>query len=255
MMSARSQGLSYWICSSPRSGSEVLAHLVIDTDLAGRPREFYGRSFQKRYESIRAPIVDYGGYFMNLKALGSTSNGVFGAKIFWPHYENVVKNLTAYGSGEHSAEKIIDVVLPNHRYISLRRKDRLRQAISLYRASVTKVWRSDRPAIIEARCDFNFDIIDSFMSTIEGWSDSWDVFFKSKRISPMEIFYEEMIFDFGGTIKRLLDYLGLDYSKKEIPSAPRFEKQSDDEITDEWVDLFDKEKALRQSGGRLPSPK
>src|SRR3984957_671897 len=237
---------SYWICTLPRSGSEVLSLLLIDTGRAGKPREFYGRPFQNRYEKTRGVISDYGGYFVNVKALGSTDNGVFAAKLFWPQYQNVARNFVNYRGREYSTRQILDIVLPNHKYVHLQRLDKLRQAISFYRASLTKQWRSVDRALPGARLEFNFDEISNCKNKLEEWSKCWEEFFQTEGISPYNIVYEHMINDFDRTLQGLLAFLDLPVDEVEILPRPRLDRQSDN-ITDEWVELFMTESSMRDS--------
>lgn len=234
--------LSYWICTSPRSGSEALTELLTATKLAGVPREYFGRSFRSRYESVKGPVVNYPGYIANIVELGMTPNRVFGAKVFWFHFLKIFPNFKKHWSEDYSFIQLLNFLWPGLKIVRLRRADKLRQAISYYRATTTGVWRSTDKRAPYADCPFNFTEIQAMKDKLTAWEYYWHTCFKSIGVVPYEILYEDMVQDFHGTLESLLDYLSIDYS--DMPKMPKLSlsKQADD-ITERWVELYHREKS------------
>src|SRR3954453_18989077 len=103
----RFDGVAYLVCATQRSGSTLLCELLKGTEVAGVPEEFFealratGLPRQPRqYFEGDAPadVVatlppvqlghaekpgDFEGWFTYAVQRGTTSNGVFGAKMMW----------------------------------------------------------------------------------------------------------------------------------------------------------------------------
>lgn len=67
-------------------------------------------------------------------------------------------------------------------------------------------------------------------------------FFSEGGIVPLTVVYEDFILDYAGTIRRVLEFLGLDSGAPVAP--PQFERLAD-QVSDEWAERFRRE---RQAG-------
>ena len=157
------------MCATPRSGSTVLCEALAATGVAGRPAEYfeamYDTGLPRRptdyFEGLRAiPAASFladqlpaeGGearealrgattyreYLAWVFGAGTTPNGVFGAKLMWGHVDHFVAYLRVLR--EHAGEPVPQMfaeVFPALRYVRVVRRDRLRQAVSLWRALQT----------------------------------------------------------------------------------------------------------------------
>src|SRR5437899_2678408 len=75
---------SYLICATPRSGSYLLCEALTNTSLAGRPTEFFDLHQEKKLlDYWQLTVNEYDQYISKVFSLGTTPNGVFGAKIHW----------------------------------------------------------------------------------------------------------------------------------------------------------------------------
>ncbi len=65
-------------------------------------------------------------------------------------------------------------------------------------------------------------------------------FFAEGRIKPLNIFYEDLVLDYEGTVRTILDYLELD-SHSATPAPPALIKLADS-VSEEWVQRFREER-------------
>src|SRR5690242_11782657 len=108
----RVDGLAYLVCATQRSGSTLLCELLKGTEVAGVPEEFFealrstGMPRQPRQyfdgsglDDVVAGLPplqdghpekpgDFEGWFTYAIQRGTTSNGVFGAKMMWNYFDD-----------------------------------------------------------------------------------------------------------------------------------------------------------------------
>jgi LPS sulfotransferase NodH len=71
----------YLICSTPRSGSTLLADLLDKTSFAGRPLEYFNNVYVEDYaRTSNTPQLARQKYWSDLQRMRTTENGVFGVK-------------------------------------------------------------------------------------------------------------------------------------------------------------------------------
>ena len=151
---------AYLVCATERSGSTLLCELLAATGVAGRPEEYFeflsatGRARQPReyfpedadpsilelLAPLDAPLAPVPHRLRLADALerGTTSNGVFGAKMMWAY----LPDFLAHGEPEEQLGPL--------RWVHVERRDTLAQAISLWRAVQTAQWRAgERDAEVE----------------------------------------------------------------------------------------------------------
>ena len=162
----------YVLASTPRSGSTLLARTLMATGVLGKPMEYFNHRILNDFRhqwGVPSPSVvgrlarpyrrlrrrnQSELYFWwkpatirtfahLLLARRTTPNGVFANKVTWSQQHSVV-----VASGIDA-----DTWLRAPRYVFLRRRDHLRQAISWVRARQTQSWSSDKPPSSEHRYD------------------------------------------------------------------------------------------------------
>jgi trehalose 2-sulfotransferase len=210
--------------------------------VAGVPREYLSRPEKFGAKSPET----YGRFIQHVKRIGSTPNGVFGAKIFWFQLAEFGRILSHVPHCENlSFDRTLATIFPRLSYIRLQRRDKLRQAISYYRAAETSIWsnRTSRPRYAD-HCYFDAKIIGYWRYKLTEWENGWDNFFEERRITPLTIIYEDMIDHWTGTVNDIIAYLGIERSN-EVVLDPIYAPQSDAK-TDEWVRLFNDTDHLRE---------
>ena len=89
---------------------------------------------------------DFEGWFRYVLQRGTTRNGVFGAKMMWNYFDDF-RARVARAAGPRATSRFneaLDVVFPNLRIIFVRRRDKVAQAVSLWKAIQTQQWRTTR---------------------------------------------------------------------------------------------------------------
>src|SRR5262245_10046452 len=114
----------YAICTAPRAGSNWLCQLLASTGVLGRPLEYFNASARRQLDDPTYPD-DPRGQVARILTMGRTPNGVYGVKLFASQFRAVA------GSVRLSRE------LPGLRFVYLRRRDVLGQAISWVRGLQT----------------------------------------------------------------------------------------------------------------------
>jgi trehalose 2-sulfotransferase len=230
--------LSYLICCSERTGSTLLGNTLIDTGIAGRPRSYFNRiaHFNPRIQRVLGNAKDDDGYLDRVIAAATTPNGVFAAKVHWEHFQNLIAKVergSAPGGGALAGSVLerLGTRLPDLRFIWLVRRNAVARAISHYRVKKTNRWQLDSRWITddtggEGEPAFDFDEIDAFVRIGEAEDAHWREFFEREGISPLQLVYEEMIKDIEGTVRRVLEFLGIRAQTISLP-PPNLQRQAD----------------------------
>jgi LPS sulfotransferase NodH len=168
---------SYLICTTPRSGSWLLAEGLLATGIAGRPEEYFRPDWFARFRTAGrieyqhrlhrddawpdGVRVDTGGGPTTLQpdgneldrflvfldavvAAGTTPDGVFGAKVHWQQLAKALAWLRLDPGRRHLDDaELLETWLPGLRFVHLRRDDAIRRAVSHYRAIRSDVWWAD----------------------------------------------------------------------------------------------------------------
>ena len=219
----------YVVCTNPRSGSSLLCRGLSDCG-AGRPREWFNRKFRKDAQP-GAPLAEYVDYVLDT----GLSNGVFGVKL---HFFQMLE-LRAECGGPWIPR--LERLFSEARFIWLRRRNVERQAISYYRAGASgEWWRTDKgPFGYSGVCCAPYDPVSFDATAIQNRERSilkgdkgWQQMFLANANRPLEVFYEDFIVDYAGTLRHITEWLGLDPGI-DIPD-PVMKRQSD-EVTEDWL--------------------
>ena len=270
---------SYLVCSTPRSGSTLVCQALSQSGVAGRPEEYFealrhsGRP--RRPEEYFTGVTDtsildhltergigdeppqrsplwsrtaYDRYLEWVFDAGTTDNGVFGAKLMWGYFgdfTSLLRNVAAYR--DVPLAELLPTVFPNLQFVRVIRANKVRQAVSLWKAVQTAAWSEAHDAtqevpppyksfLEESRpgLRFHYRAIEHLLHQLLEQEAAWDTFFAHAGIKPVLVLYENFAGDYTTSIVRLLERLGLeppaDASKLEPPL-----KQQSDAINDDWV--------------------
>ena len=262
---------SYLVCATPRSGSTLVCQALKATGVAGRPEEYFGGMDDRSVldhlgertvgddPQPRSPLwsrAAYDRYLDWAMETGTTDNGVFGAKLMWGYFEDFVsllRNVPSYR--DVPLEDLMTTVFPEVTFIRVVRANKIRQAVSLWKAVQTATWR-EQDAIQSAsvglddseppyksfiqdhrpQLRFHYNAIAHLLDGILQEEASWDAFFEHCGISPILVLYENFAADYETSTVRVLERLRL-----SLPEAfafePRMKRQSDG-INDDWARRF-----------------
>ncbi len=132
----------YLILATPRSGSTLLGQGLQASGLAGDPKEFFGHKMPFWMERWETPELER--YVARLVRSRSTVNGVFGAKLLYQqlqHFERLARQEPKLS--DQPLALILGQLFPNLHLIWVSRNDKVRQAISWFKARQTGVWGQD----------------------------------------------------------------------------------------------------------------
>jgi LPS sulfotransferase NodH/Tfp pilus assembly protein PilF len=238
MKSAEKQILNaYLICATPRTGSTLLQEALHFTYIAGNPLEYFGLSQQHWMDELKGESGDT--YIEKVLSSGTTSNGVFGAKILGYQFRPMIEFLRDhYRDHETKLAPFLDKVFPNLRYIWMRRRDKVAQAMSESIAAQTLIWQQVEynPTKIPAKEPvFDFQNIDEYFKLQEAYDRQWQEFFAQNRITPLILDYEDLASNYLESVYKVLTFLDL---PTNVPiRRPRLARQANAASRD-WKERY-----------------
>jgi LPS sulfotransferase NodH len=208
--------VNYFIAFSGRTGSSMLCQMLTRTGVLGQPEEHFnfkagklwGNGAVERWAELLPERVPPGQesdrpnlyrlHYARYQHLTRSPYGVTGAKVTWDHYYRLCAGL-----GERPW---VD------RWIWLRRRDKLRQAISSYKNHAT-LQAQLRPGV-ERRPDPPFDPEEILNWALRYQAEDaiWESEFLRYRSTtgvdgPLHICYEDLVADPGDFVRGIADYL------------------------------------------------
>ena len=236
---------SYLILMSPRSGSTLLCTHLEKVGF-GRPTE--GFHFSKRALTERfGNEVDFSDAYQHTRAALNygTANGIFGLKLSWIEFEIFLKKARQLIGAEESAlsdAEVLEVFFPHARVIRLKRRNKVKQAVSYSRAMQTGIWNEKADASDAYKeyilpPQYNREHIEALLDNLLAFDLSWEHFLEQNSISCMEIWYEDLAQDYVSTMTAVCEYLGIQNNEA---LEPPLKKQSD-QISRQWVERFEQE--------------
>ncbi len=239
---------SYTIWFSQRTGSTLLAQALASTSLAGNPAEWL-HEVEGPLETpttARAIAVQ-----QKIWEQGTTSNGIFGMKVsfyepFFSRVSLLFQLLPECENKNLSRSKVWEAAFPNSRHIFMTRRNKIRLAVSWWKAIKSGEWhRANGAQAPKADLSnaYSFDAINHLLLESTLREAGIQAFFTEAGIQPLTIVYEDFIADYHGTVKCVLAFLGFEDQEVEIPK-PTLSKLAD-ELSEEWVQRFRHE---RQKG-------
>lgn len=240
---------SYTIWFTQRTGSTWLCEALASTGVAGRPGEHLNReSAADALKHYKARDRDE--LLQRVYELGSTPNGVFGIKQGYSEsrFSSII-DLVAPGSGSRLARW--EAAFPNHHHVFMTRRNKLRLAVSWWRAIKTGEWhrrRGELPAAHDLTDAYDAIAIDHLMQDAVVREAGIQEMFTEARIAPLQIAYEDLQLDLASAVNAILH--ALDLPPAEIDATRLDLKPTADDLTESWVQRF---RTDRQAGWDNPS--
>jgi trehalose 2-sulfotransferase len=176
-------------------------------------------------------VGDYAEHLDTVRRLGTTANGVFGAKLMWAHLEDLGRRL-----GTNDLPALVDELFDRPRFVWVRRLDTVRQAVSLWRAMQTQSWRAEyEPGSDEPR--YSFAAVDHLVRLLSAHDHAWERFFAQATGAVLTLTYEEVAADLSGTLRRTLDHIGVTPPEDALGALPTMRRQAD-ERSDAWAEAY-----------------
>jgi trehalose 2-sulfotransferase len=212
----------YAICTTPRSGSSILAEMLSATGRLGNPRESFNR-FGSLSRELYGGRWDIEERFTDIMTRGATPNGVYALKVFTHQHDEVAK-----------LEKWT-ARLPEMRHVVLRRGDMLAQAISWARARQTGSFSSAQPE--KAAPEYSARQIRKRLRLILESNARWDAYFAANGLKPLRLQYEDVIRDPQAAIDAIAALMGVSGPCRYDAATLKHERQADS-INAQWRERF-----------------
>ena len=136
-------------------------------------------------------------------------------------------------AGEGGRAARLEGLLPGLRYVRVVRRDKVAQAISLWKAIQTAAWRGGTPEEAAAHPPvYHREAIDHLVAQLTRQELGWQAYFERARAAPHPVVYEEFVEDYAGTLERVLAFLGIEPGAGGVGEPP-LARQAD-AASQEW---------------------
>ena len=217
------------VCMTPRSGSSLLCDYLAQTGSAGRPEEYF---LADDYEALLRThgVADGAGLVEAVVAAGTSQNGVFGVKVgIGGGYLSRMLRACEEATGERGVDGIWSAFGPPT-FVWITRRDKVRQAISWWRAGQTGRWRSTDEGAPEPSA-IDHDAVSHLLREVSHREAAWNQFFEESGIAPVTVVYEDFTRRRGETLLSIMRVLG--ENKWRDPMDTVLRRQAD-ERTEGW---------------------
>jgi trehalose 2-sulfotransferase len=226
---------SYVICCVQRTGSWLLAHTLSDTGYAGRPSDYFdGKERETRTREWGLPSGALAPYIQAVRDHATTPNGVLGSKLMWNDFYGLRSSVSP-PAGTDAGLEFMRMAFGDPQFVWLRRRDKVRQGISWWRAFVTDQWGL-RPDQEVRQPALDVEQIVPLVRFAQQCEDGWRQWFASAGIQPCEVAYEDLAQDRLTVANRILGFLRLPLLDAGSLPPVRYRRQADS-LTDRYVDL------------------
>lgn len=207
--------MRYCILSSPRSGSTLLGRMLHETKRAGDPQEYFNPPLLLlERERTGDPNLSLNAFMKNMESRRTSPNGVFGMKL---HYSQMLGVFRA----NKPNKKMVGLLGKFNHLIWIRRRDRLRQAISQAIGQRTQVWSSEDARFSEGKKVkiHPFDCLRA-LQMVAGDDRGWEQLIRAANLKVHTVWYEDLVADYENQCRQVLQHLSLDEAVAKIPPPP-----------------------------------
>jgi LPS sulfotransferase NodH len=225
----------------PLEHFEILLH----SSLPRQPREYFQDLDAPDVIELLAPVEKRAAstettedWWARILAEGSTSNGVWGGKIMWGHTEDFLARARELpGMSGADLDTALRDLLDDPALVFVTRRDKVAQAVSLWRAVQTRSWRSAEPPSGDSVI-YDFTAIDHLVSQLESDERSWIQWFARTGRRPLEVTYDRLDSAPSDAVELVLRALGLPGGGVTVP---RLTRQRDD-LSTAWIERYRQER-------------
>ncbi len=190
-------------------------------------------------------IADYREHLKRTFAWGTTHNGVFASKLMWnqvPEFQALTEAIPEYRGLEPI--ELLTRLFGDPAYVWVTRHDKVRQAVSLWKALQTRSWRDGggrRPSELHYR----YEGINHLVELFEFEDQAWGGFFAEHRIAPLVISYEDHLErDQDAAVRSVLALIGV--SPPAGWEAVQPMARQADALSEEWVAAYHRDRARQE---------
>lgn len=234
---------SFWIWFSPRTGSTLLCKALEETGVCGKAGEFFFEEEKSLLDQCDA--TNYLQLRQNIWARGMSENGVLGAKhsAYSHRFLSLSKELKHERHMLDAHDLDWDLwadIFPNCTHIFLTRRNKIRQAVSWWKAIQDEQWHLVKGSKSKKDPSFyadkyNVDALTHLLDECFLREAMTESFFEHNQITPHVVVYEDLIRNYDGVLKDICQKMDIE-SSKENGDKP-FDKTAN-QINEEWADRF-----------------
>jgi len=236
---------SYIVWFTQRVGSTLLTQALEDTGVAGRPREW-----------LNCEEPDAAALRATLWRDGTTANGVLGVKYGMTrslHAQRTTQFVSLL-AGDSDEKAAWDSVFPTCKHLFMTRRNRVRLAVSWWRAIQSGEWhRPTRDGTVVGAAapraasglDKKYDAaaLDHLLTEVSLREAAMQDVFDRWQITPFTIVYEDFIARYEQTLREVLAFLDVAAHESLAIPTPSFAPIADD-IAERWYTRYCAEHAL-----------
>lgn len=182
---------TYFIACSPRSGSTFFCSTLHRTNFLGYPDEYFNDVVTRNAGRMDPTILNQ---CIHAARDGVSPNGICGIKLMIGKMPDILERI------------ILEEWFPEPKWIWLRRRDKLAQAISYDKAQQTNSWSSFQDP--EKEPSYSRESISNRIAELEENDEWWTAYSKANSIKFLEVWYEDFILDQPGTINMISHHIG-----------------------------------------------
>lgn len=238
---------SYRIWHSPRVGSSLLCKLLKDTNIAGNPGEHFTlhgeSSFVEKYQ-----VKNYEAFQEAFWKLATDGQQVAGVKsgAHYTHDQTFYQELFSLKGlpADSDPELLLSDLLPNCKHILIVRNNKIRQAASWWKAIQGQTWhllptQTDANSADFYKDKYDFNALKHLYQEAVLRDTAAQDYLDQHRLTAITVVYEELIAYPKKVLKRVLDYLEIDFDLQQMPAFHY--QQTANAINEEWVQRFREE--------------
>lgn len=198
---------SVLVTGSFRSGTSYICTLLTANGLEGTDKERFAPLWDITPET---PDTAFRARLREI--LSSAEDGIFAAKMMWPH-RNFLAGALGFGRLQSAG---FAALFPRARWIDIRRRDKFSQAISFWKAQLTGRWHVFQDET-EPQVKYDFKGIRAAFVELSAHDLLWEDFHVAARTAPYRIVYEDFLADPAAGLAALLAALGPDHRRRHPP--------------------------------------
>ncbi len=200
------------LCSTPRSGSTLLAEAMAATRLLGSPDEFFNHDQNNKGDSdrtimeqtwTRVGATGFLDYCDRLHDRFGSENGVHSVKMHFIQFKG------ALDQGYFRRD------VPRS-YVWIRRVDKAAQAASLAIAIKTQKWNSRMATSIDGDIEIPDELLARCYRSLVFDDLRWDAHFRIFGIAPLDLTYDAIVADLPGCLRRIAAGAGVDLPESAL---------------------------------------
>jgi len=239
--------------------------MLTATGVAGRPAEYFEalrrtslpRQPREYFEGVDDPAIEllaatdpgipeppgaFAGHLEDVLREATTRNGVFGAKLMWGYLPDFAARLKTLPGYERTPTfRALEGCFPGVRFVRVVRRDKVAQAVSLWKALQTQRWRDDGDGDAAHELVYSHAAIAHLADRLTAQEGAWAQWLRGSAAPPTQVVYEDFTAAPTDTVHRVLAELGIDPDTARDVLEPGMRRQTDERSL-EWIARFREER-------------